>query len=106
MKLEPLGNFIVIEPIEKPKETASGIVIPDSVNKAASLLGKVIAVGPGEYESATAVVNGASINRKPISVKVGDIVLIRRQRFEEYEMPDKKIVYLGNEENIWAKVIE
>jgi len=101
MILEPLGNFIVVEPIEKPKETASGIVIPDSAQKPASLLGTVIAVGPGEYNPTAATVMN---ERKPISVKVGDKVLIRRQRFEEYEMPDKKIVYLGNEENIWAKV--
>lgn len=100
MILEPLGNFIVIEPIEKANETDSGIIIPDSANKPASLLGTVIAVGPGEYVSNAAV--GHEL--KPISVKVGDKVLIRRQRFEEYEMPDKKIVYLGNEENIWAKV--
>ena len=48
MTLKPLGDkIIVIEIIEEPQQTASGIVLPDSA-KEKSQRGKVVAVGSGK----------------------------------------------------------
>ncbi len=63
MKLKPLGNNVVLEPIEKEKITESGIVIPDTASNDRPDQGKVVAVGPGKRDE-----DGKQI---PISVKVG-----------------------------------
>lgn len=45
LSLKPLGDRIVIEPIELEETTASGIVLPDTA-KEKPQQGKVLAVGP------------------------------------------------------------
>jgi co-chaperonin GroES (HSP10) len=47
MKLKPLGDKVVVEVIDEPQTTASGIVLPDSA-KEKSQRGKVVAVGSGK----------------------------------------------------------
>lgn len=44
--LKPLGDRIIIEPVEKEEKTASGIVLPDSA-KEKPQEGRVVAVGSG-----------------------------------------------------------
>lgn len=100
MKLEPLGNYLVIQPIEIDKTTDGGIVLPDTIGEPSSLQGTIVAAGPGESN-----MSAVGPQLKPLSVKVGDKVLFRKQRFEKLEL-DGKVVYLGNEENIWAKITE
>ena len=64
--LRPLGDKVVVEVIDEPQTTVSGIVLPDSA-KEKSQRGKVIAVGTGKLLD-----NGT---REPMEVKVGDTVL-------------------------------
>jgi chaperonin GroES len=64
MKLNPLGDRIVVKPKEEEERTASGLVIPDTA-KEKPQLGEVLAVGPGEFK------DGA---RVPMDVSVGDLV--------------------------------
>jgi chaperonin GroES len=64
MKLNPLGDRIVVKPKEEEERTASGLVIPDTA-KEKPQLGEVLAVGPGEFK------DGA---RVPMDVNVGDLV--------------------------------
>ncbi|HEX9645036.1 MAG TPA: co-chaperone GroES [Acidimicrobiia bacterium] len=64
MKLNPLGDRIVVKPKEEEETTASGLVIPDTA-KEKPQLGEVLAVGPGEFK------DGA---RVPMDVNVGDLV--------------------------------
>ena len=66
MKIRPLDDRIVVEPLEAEEKTAGGIVLPDSA-KEKPLQGKVIAVGPGRLLD-----DGA---RAGVSVKKGDTVL-------------------------------
>src|SRR3989338_9106570 len=47
VKIEPLGDRIVVMPLEKEDVTASGIVIPDTASKEKPSEGIVIAVGKG-----------------------------------------------------------
>ncbi len=65
MNLKPLGDRIVVQPEEESESrTASGLVIPDTA-KEKPQLGKVLAVGPGEYKDG---------ERVPLDVGVGDTV--------------------------------
>ncbi len=65
MKLNPLGDRIVVKPKEEDEvRTTSGLVIPDTA-KEKPQLGEVLAVGPGEYKDG---------ERIPVDVSVGDLV--------------------------------
>ena len=65
MNLKPLGDRIVVQPEEEAESrTASGLVIPDTA-KEKPQLGKVLAVGPGEFKDG---------ERVPLDVGVGDTV--------------------------------
>lgn len=61
MKIQPLGNRVLIKPSAAETKTASGIIIPDTA-KEKPLTGQVIAVGKG-------------IDDKALTVKVDDTVL-------------------------------
>jgi chaperonin GroES len=60
-KITPLHDRVIIEPVTVSKETAGGIIIPDSA-KEKPMNGKVIAVGKGK-------------EGEPMTVKVNDQVL-------------------------------
>jgi len=49
MKLKPLGDRVLVQPVEEEATTASGIVLPDTA-KEKPQKGKVIAVGEGKIE--------------------------------------------------------
>ena len=64
---KPLGNRVVIKPIESDEQmSAGGIYIPDTA-KEKPQEGEVVAVGPGRIDD-----NG---NRVPLDVAVGDRVI-------------------------------
>ncbi len=66
MILKPLGDRVVVKPIEQEEKTATGIYLPETA-KEKPQQGEVIAVGPGARNE-----EGEHI---PMDVKVGDIVL-------------------------------
>jgi chaperonin GroES len=66
MAIKPLGDRILVKPIEKSDEKIGGIIIPDSA-KEKPQEGEVIAVGPGRMLETG--------ERQPISVAVGNKVL-------------------------------
>ena len=61
VKIKPLADRVLIEPLEAETKTASGIYIPDTA-KEKPQQGKVVAVGPGTKD-------------EKLTVKVGDTVL-------------------------------
>ena len=67
MKIKPLGERVLVEPVKEDEAVKGGIIIPDSA-KEKPQEGKVIAVGTGKVDE-----NGKKI---PFNVKVGDIVLM------------------------------
>ncbi len=66
LKLQPLGDRVVVEREEAEERTAGGIVLPDSAKNKPSR-GTVLAVGDGR------LLDDGS--RAPLQVKVGDKVL-------------------------------
>ena len=67
MKLKPLGDRLIVKPIEEEETTASGIVLPDTA-KEKPQKGKVVAVGDGKWDE-----DGEK--RIPLDVAEGDEVL-------------------------------
>lgn len=61
VKIKPLADRVLIEPLQAETKTASGIIIPDNA-KEKPQKGTVVAVGPGTKD-------------EKMTVKVGDTVL-------------------------------
>ena len=70
LNIKPLGNNVVIKPIEKEAKTAGGILIPETA-KEKPQEGEVVAVGGGKTLD-----NGTKVAPE---VKVGDKVLYKNQ---------------------------
>lgn len=98
LSLKPLGDRIVVKPSEKEgeKKLASGIIIPEAVNKEKLLKGEVISVGPGRRTDEG--------KRIPIEVKPGDTVYfkkpwdepIKMNEIEYYVLPESDIIFIEN----------
>jgi chaperonin GroES len=85
VNLKPLGDRVVIEPLEKEEKTASGIILPETA-KEKPQEGEVLAVGPGRLDD-----NG---KRVEMDVKKGDIVLFAKYSGTEIKVDDKKVLIL------------
>ncbi len=68
-KIQPLGDRVLLEPLEAEEKTAGGIVIPDTA-KEKQQKGKVVAVGKGRVSEDGKLT--------PLEVKVNDQVLFGR----------------------------
>ncbi|MBP9669172.1 MAG: co-chaperone GroES [Candidatus Pacebacteria bacterium] len=92
----PLGDRVLIKPLELDTKTPSGIIIPDSAKKKESKQGKVIALGAGKV-----LENGTL---RPIDgISVGDTVLYRQGWDNEVEIDDEKH-YLISESDVLAVI--
>jgi len=93
MKIKPLSDHILIEPITQEEKTKAGILLPDTAEKERPEQGKVIAVGPGRRLS--------SGKRAPMEVKKGDKVLFTKYGPNEIKVGDKEYL-IAREEDILA----
>src|SRR4030042_1313780 len=85
LKLKPLADRVVVEPIERDDVTASGIYVPETA-KEKPQEGKVIAAGPGRLDDKG--------KRVPMDVAEGDRVLYARYAGSEVKLEDKKVLIL------------
>ena len=95
MKLNPLDDRVVIEPLSAEETTAGGIVLPDTA-KEKPQRGKVVAIGPGRLLD--------SGERCPVALAIGDEVLFAKYGGTDIEV-DKKEVKILRESDILAKVV-
>ena len=95
MTLKPLGNRVVIEPIEQEDITSGGIVLPETA-KEKPQKGTIISVGPGERDE-----DGKYI---PMDVKEGDKVLFAKYAGTEIKVDGDKLLIL-KESDILAIVL-
>ena len=95
MKLRPLGDRVVIKPVEREEKTKSGIVLPDTA-KEKPQEGIIEAVGNGRYNEQTGV-------RIALDVKVGDRVMYAKYAGSEVKIDDTEYLILG-EKDILAVV--
>ena len=85
MKLRPLGDRVVVEPLSEAETTKSGIILPDSVDKEKKAEGKIIAIGDGEKIA-------------KFNLKNGDRVLFGKYAGEEIKVEEKEYKILTHED--------
>jgi chaperonin GroES len=95
IKLRPLDDRVVVEPLEAEEMTAGGIVLPDAAQEKPQR-GKVIACGPGKLLD--------SGSRGELSVKIGDEVIYGKYGGSEVEVNGEEYKIL-RESDILAKVV-
>ncbi|EKE13897.1 MAG: hypothetical protein ACD_12C00763G0004 [uncultured bacterium] len=75
--IKPLFDYVLIKPVEGESKTASGIVLPDSVDKK-SQVGEVMAVGPGSDCCGSDCCSDDKKKCEGMVVKVGQKVLYKK----------------------------
>lgn len=93
MKIKPLSDYILIEPLKEEEKTKTGIILPQTADKEQPQEGKVVAVGPGKQLK--------SGERSPMDVKIGDKVLFRKYGPDEIKVDDKEYL-IAKQEDILA----
>lgn len=96
LSLKPLGNRVVVEPIEQEEMTAGGIILPETA-KEKPQRGKVLAAGPGDRNDKG--------ERVAMDVAEGNTVLFAKYSGTEIKMDGKKLLIL-RETDILAIVTE
>jgi chaperonin GroES len=92
-KLEPLGDRVVIKPIEREEVTKGGIVLPDTA-KERPQEGEIVSVGPGRLTE----------DGKRISMEVakGDRIIYAKYAGTEIKLDEEELIIL-RESDILAK---
>ena len=94
-KVRPLGDRLIVEPVEQEEKTASGIILPETA-KEKPQEGTVIAVGPGRRDE-----DG---DRVPMDVSEGDRVLYAKYAGTEVKLEGDKKVLILKESDVLAIV--
>jgi len=89
MKISPLSDRVLVKRIEQRDEIRGGIIIPDTA-KEKPQEAEVVAVGPGRLDD-----DG---DRLPMTVKVGDRVLIGKYAGTEIKLNDEDHTILREDE--------
>ena len=93
MNIQPLGDRVVIKPLEAEEKTKGGIVLPDTA-KEKPQEGKVVAVGKGKVSEEGKI--------QPLEVKVGDKVLYGKYSGTEINTKEGEELLILREEDILA----
>ena len=88
MNIRPLGDRVLIEPIEEKEQTVGGIIIPDSA-KEKPMQGKVLAVGKKLDKDGKEIA---------FDVKKGDTVLLPKYGGTEIKLDGKKLQLVREED--------
>ena len=89
MKIQPLGDRVLVEPIKEDEVKKGGIIIPDTA-KEKPQEGKVIAVGKGKVTEEGKVI--------PLDVKVGDRVLFGKYSGSEVKIEGEEHLIMREED--------
>jgi chaperonin GroES len=89
MNLKPLGDRVVLKPVEREEKTKSGIVLPDTA-KEKPQEGMVEAVGTGRILD-----NGTKV---PLELKVGDRVLYAKYAGNEFKLEDVEYLVISEKD--------
>ena len=88
MNIRPLGDRVLVEPIEEKEQTVGGIIIPDSA-KEKPMQGKVLAVGKKLDKDGKEIA---------FDVKKGDTVLLPKYGGTEVKLDGKKLQLVREED--------
>ena len=94
--ITPLGDRVLVSPTSKDeKKTASGIIIPDTIDKERPETGVVVAVGEGRMTDEGNVI--------PMNVSVGDTVIFSKYGPDEIKIQGEDF-FIISESAILAKL--
>ena len=89
MKIKPLGDRVLVEPIEEEEVREGGIIIPDTAReKPTEAIVRALGTGKTDDEG----------KKVPFEVKVGDRVLISKYGGTEVKVDDKEYKILSSED--------
>jgi chaperonin GroES len=89
MRVEPLGDKVVVKRLDADEKTAGGLVLPDSAREK-PLQGRVLSVGDGRRL--------ADGSRAPHQVKEGDRVLFTTWAGTEIQVADEPLLIMSEDE--------
>jgi len=89
MQIRPLYDRIIVKRLEQQKQTASGIVIPDTAGEKPEQ-GEVIAVGSGR------LIQDGSV--RPLQVKTGEKVLFGKYAGQTVKIDEQELLVLREED--------
>jgi chaperonin GroES len=89
LNMKPLGDRVLVEPVEEKETKKGGIIIPDTA-KEKPQEGIVRALGTGKTDD-----NGKKV---PFEVKVGDRVLVSKYGGTEVKVNDKEYKLLSSDD--------
>jgi chaperonin GroES len=84
VKIQPLGDRVVIRPLEETEQMRGGLYIPDTA-KEKPQQGEIVAVGPGRFEKG---------ERVPMELKVGQRVLYGKYSGTEVTVEDEEYLII------------
>ena len=96
LKVRPLDDRVVVEPLEADEKTAGGILLPDTA-KQRPQRGRVLAVGPGKLSDKG--------ERHAVAVAKGDEVIYGRYSGSDIEVEGRELKIM-RETDILAKVVK
>ena len=85
--IKPLHDNLVVKTKEESDVTASGIVLPSTVDKERPEQGEVVAIGDGKFLD-----NG---QKAPMTVKVGDTVMFKKYSPDEIKVEGEEYLIIS-----------
>jgi len=95
-KLRPLGDRVIVKPVEREEKTKSGIYLPDTASKEKPMEGTVIAVGPGRLDDKG--------ERRPVDVQVDDRIVFAKYAGTEFKTENDEEYLIISEKDIMAVI--
>ena len=89
VSIQPLGDRVLVQPLEKDEIKKGGIIIPDSA-KEKPQEGKIVAAGPGKRDNEGKIV--------PMDVKAGDRILYGKYSGTEIKIDDVEYLIMHQED--------
>ncbi len=90
LKLRPLADRVIVDPLDKEEVTAGGILLPETA-KEKPQEGLVVAAGPGRWDE-----DGKK--RVEMEVSEGDKVIFQKYSGTEVKINDKKYLILSEKD--------
>lgn len=81
-KVRPLGENVLVEPIQAKKKTEHGIYLPQTSSKETPQEGKIVAIG----------------DSKDIKVKKGQTVIFRKYSGTDVKVDDRDMIIIKSED--------
>ena len=84
LNIKPLGDRVLVEPLEAETKTASGIIIPDNAKE--------------KPQKATVVAVGSRTSEHKMTVKIGDTVMYGKYSGSELKLEGKDYLIMSEKD--------